>query len=337
MAVLAVAGAALLGLITGRYVREFSGRFGLPPESAAEHDGTPTDQDAADTRAVSADARDPDLRADAGGPDLHIEARDLDLRAEDRDPDLHAESRDSDAGADLRDLGIPANARENVRTDGREDVRTGGREEGARGGRGSAERGSASIAGTRGSEARAAFRAASRTVPVPAWPPTVEAATAAVCAFVVWRLADVSGWTLAAWLYLAVVGMALTVIDWRTRRLPDALTLPSYLVLLGLLVPSGAVAQAIYGMLALGAIYAVLWFVRPDALGLGDVKLAGLIGLATGALGLHPWVVAAIGGHLLGALYALGLLVTRRGTLKSEFPFGPFMLAAALAALLATH
>jgi leader peptidase (prepilin peptidase)/N-methyltransferase len=327
VAVLAVAGAALLGLITGRYVREFSGRFGLPPESAAEHDGTPTDQDAADTRAVSADARDPDLRAEA------------------RDPDLRVESRDSGAGADLRDLGIPANARENVRTDGRENVRTdgrenvrtSGREEGARGGRGSAERGSASIAGTRGSEARAAFRAASRTVPVPVWPPTVEAATAAVCAFVVWRLADVSGWTLAAWLYLAVVGMALTVIDWRTRRLPDALTLPSYLVLLGLLVPSGAVAQAIYGMLALGAIYAVLWFVRPDALGLGDVKLAGLIGLATGALGLHPWVVAAIGGHLLGALYALGLLVTRRGTLKSEFPFGPFMLAAALAALLATH
>ncbi|MEV5407712.1 A24 family peptidase [Thermopolyspora sp. NPDC052614] len=264
MAVLTVAAAALLGLIAGRYVREFSGRFAVISEGAvaAEGDGVKAENVAAD----SVTGWDADVNKDPGG--------------------------------------------------------------------GSAERGSAAIAGTRGAEAREAFRAVSRTVPVPAWPPTVELATAAVCGLVVWRLGGQSGWLLAAWLYLAVVGMALTVIDWRTRRLPDVLTLPSYVVLLGLLAPSGAMPQAIYGMLGLGAVYAVLWFVRPDALGLGDVKLAGLIGLATGALGLQSWVVAAVGGHLLGALYALGLLITRRGTLKSEFPFGPFMLAAALAALL---
>ena len=178
------------------------------------------------------------------------------------------------------------------------------------------------------------LREVARTVPVPAWPPTVEAATAAVCGAVAWRLADGSGWLLAAWLYLAVAGMALAVVDWRTRRLPDAVTLPSYPVLLGLLAPSGSLPHACLGMLALGAVYAVLWLVRPDALGLGDVKLAGLIGLATGALGLQPWITAAAGGHLLGASYALGLLATRRATLRSEFPFGPFMLAAALAAVL---
>ncbi len=268
MAVLVVAAAALLGLIAGRYVREFSGRFAVLAEGGvvAEGDGV-------------------------------VKARSIEGVATGRD-DGSGDDHDGGSGGD------------------------------------SAERGSAAIAGTRGAEAREAFRAVSRTVPVPAWPPTVELATAAVCGLVVWRLAGLPGWMLAAWLYLAVVGMALTVIDWRTRRLPDVLTLPSYVVLLGLLVPSGAVTQAIYGMLGLGAIYAVLWFVRPDALGLGDVKLAGLIGLATGALGLESWVVAAVGGHLLGALYALGLLITRRGTLKSEFPFGPFMLAAALAALL---
>lgn len=178
------------------------------------------------------------------------------------------------------------------------------------------------------------LRAVARTVPVPAWPPTVEAATAAVCGAVAWRLAGESGWLLAAWLYLAVAGMALAVVDWRTHRLPDAVTLPSYPVLLGMLAPSGALPPALAGMLALGAIYAVLWLVRPDALGLGDVKLAGLIGLVTGALGPQPWITAAAGGHLLGAAYAIGLLATRRGTLHSEFPFGPFMLAAALAALL---
>lgn len=249
MAVLAVAGVALFGMIAGRYVREFSGRFGVA----------------------------------AGGDDA-----------------------DADARADSR--------------------------EGERSHEG--ERGSAAIAGARGAEAREALRAASRTVPVPVWPPTVEAATALVCGLVAWRLAGASGWLLAAWLCFAVAGMALAVIDWRTRRLPDVITLPSYLVLPALLAPSGALAQGLLGMLGLGAIYAVLWFVRPDALGLGDVKLAGLIGLLTGALGLQAWLIAAVGGHLLGAVYALGLLITRRGTLRSEFPFGPFMLAAALAALL---
>lgn len=187
----------------------------------------------------------------------------------------------------------------------------------------------------RGAEARAAFRALARTVPVPGRPPTVEAVTAAVCGFVAWRLGGASGWVLAAWLYFAVTGTALAVIDWRTRRLPDVVTLPSYGVLLGLLAPSGALVHGGLGMLALAAIYAVLWFVRPDALGLGDVKLAGLIGLVTGALGPQAWTVAAVGGHLLGAVYALGLLATRRGTPRSEFPFGPFMFAAALAALAA--
>jgi leader peptidase (prepilin peptidase)/N-methyltransferase len=139
---------------------------------------------------------------------------------------------------------------------------------------------------------------------------------------------------LAACLYLTVAGVVLALVDWRTKRLPDAITLPSYPILMALLIPSGALVPGVYGMLALGSIYGLLWFVRPGGLGLGDVKLAGLIGLVTGALGPDAWVVAAVGGHLLGGLYAAGLLVTRRGTLKSEFPFGPFMLTAAYAAVL---
>ncbi|WP_218670992.1 hypothetical protein [Microbispora sp. GKU 823] len=63
------------------------------------------------------------------------------------------------------------------------------------------------------------------------------------------------------------------------------------------------------------------------------MKLAGLIGLLTGALGVEATVVAGMAGQVLGALYAVGLLLARRATRTTEFPFGPFMLAGALVAV----
>ncbi|MBO3747938.1 prepilin peptidase [Streptosporangiaceae bacterium NEAU-GS5] len=177
-------------------------------------------------------------------------------------------------------------------------------------------------------QAAAAFRSALRTPPVPRAPYRVEIATAAVCGLVVWRAPG--GWPLAAALYFAVLGVVLTVVDWRTLRLPDALTLPSYPILIALLVPSGRLPVALVCACALGGVYALLWLARPAGIGLGDVKLAGLIGLVTGAVGPYATVVAGLGAHVMGALYAVGLLAARRATRSTEFPFGPFMLAGAL-------
>ncbi|ETK32534.1 prepilin peptidase [Microbispora sp. ATCC PTA-5024] len=181
-------------------------------------------------------------------------------------------------------------------------------------------------------EAADALRAAAATVPLPRPPYLVEGATAAAAGLVVWRVPG--GWVLAAWLCAVAAGAALAVIDVRTWRLPDAITLPAYPVVLALLAPSGRFLTALACGCVLGALYAVLWFIRPTGLGLGDVKLAGLIGLLTGAVGVQAAVVAGIGGYVLGAVYAVGLLLTGRGTRTSEFPFGPFMLAGALAGVL---
>lgn len=68
-------------------------------------------------------------------------------------------------------------------------------------------------------------------------------------------------------------------------------------------------------------------------MGFGDVKLAGLVGMAAAARGWEAWVVAAVAGQLLAALYALALLLTRRASRDTEFPLGPFMLLGALAAV----
>ncbi|RJL31279.1 prepilin peptidase [Bailinhaonella thermotolerans] len=176
-------------------------------------------------------------------------------------------------------------------------------------------------------EAREAFGRL-RTLPVPHAPPYTETLTAAVLGLVAWRTgAD------PAFLFLAVTGVALGVVDARTRRLPDALTLPAYPVLAALLAGPRFWPALLGGAAAL-LLYGALWFARPDSLGFGDVKLAGLLGMALGALGAQAWVAGALGGHLLAALYAAGLLATRRGTLKSDFPFGPFMLLGTLGAVL---
>lgn len=178
----------------------------------------------------------------------------------------------------------------------------------------------------RRAEARAVLAAVRRTVPVPAWPPTHELVTAAVLVLVVWRAGP-------PYAYAALAGTTLAVVDWRTCRLPDVLTLPSYPILALTLAPTGELPRALLGGLALAAAYGVLWFVRPADLGFGDVKLAGLIGMAGAALSWQAWTTAALGGQLLGALYAVGLLVTRRGDRRTQFPFGPFMLLGAFAAL----
>ncbi|MBP2705705.1 prepilin peptidase [Microbispora sp. RL4-1S] len=178
-------------------------------------------------------------------------------------------------------------------------------------------------------EARRALAAALRTPPVPRPPYVIEAVTAVAAGLVAWRVAG--GWLLAAWLYGTAAGAALAAIDRRTWRLPDAVTLPSYPIVLALLAPSGRWPAALACGAAFVAVYGLLWFARPTGIGLGDVKLAGLIGLLTGAAGVQAAVVAGFAGYALGAVYAVGLLVTGRGTRTSEFPLGPFMVAGALA------
>jgi leader peptidase (prepilin peptidase)/N-methyltransferase len=171
--------------------------------------------------------------------------------------------------------------------------------------------------------------------------PAVIAVTAVVVGSMVWRVG--LGPALPAFGCLAVAGVALAFIDIALKRLPDPLTLGSCaagLVLLGVAAlgteHGGArFVHALIGMVALFLLYAVQWFCWPAQIGLGDVKLAGVLGLYLGWLGGVAWVAGICAGFTLAAVYSLALLASRRATLKSSIPFGPFMLAGALAAVLA--
>lgn len=142
---------------------------------------------------------------------------------------------------------------------------------------------------------------------------------------------------LLAYLLVAALGVAMAYIDVREHRLPDWLTYPAVMGSAGLLLlPAaitgewGAYGRAWLGALALTAGFFVLAVVRPTDLGMGDVKLAASLGLLLGWIGWAHVVLGAFASFLLGGLYSIALLATRRAGRRSEIPFGPFMLAGAL-------
>ncbi|OII33880.1 peptidase A24 [Curtobacterium sp. MMLR14_010] len=180
--------------------------------------------------------------------------------------------------------------------------------------------------------------------------PLVEAATgvlfAVVAAVVIARtgagsVATVSV-SLVAMLYLMAITVALALIDLDTHRLPDAIVLPAYVVLLVLLAVCSATTgdwsallRGVIGMLVLAVGYFALAVAVPGGMGMGDVKLAGVLGLVLAYLGWGPLAVGAFGGFALGAIFAIGLVAARRARRGSGIPFGPWMLAGAWVGILA--
>ncbi|MGI8535771.1 MAG: prepilin peptidase [Mycobacteriales bacterium] len=169
--------------------------------------------------------------------------------------------------------------------------------------------------------------------------PVVELTTAAL--FVVMALRFGLDPVLPAYLYLAAVGLALAVIDLDCKRLPDALTLPSYPVaaaLLGIAAlagsDSGDFVRALLGGAAMYAVYFALCFAYPAGMGFGDVKLAGVLGAYTAWIGWGSWTVGVFLGFFLGGIFGVALIAVKKAGRKTTVPFGPFMLLGVLVAIL---
>ncbi len=142
-------------------------------------------------------------------------------------------------------------------------------------------------------------------------------------------------WSLLVVLPLVPLGVALAVIDWRTRMLPTRLIAPAYAVTLVAIVVAwladgrhlGDLERTALGWLVYGGMFFVLWFLYPRGLGYGDVRLSGVLGLALGWVGWSELLLGIWDGLLLGGILGAVLaLVTRR----RDYPFGPFMLVGAL-------
>ena len=178
--------------------------------------------------------------------------------------------------------------------------------------------------------------------------PLVELATALLFALVVLRFgpplagatngrtAAVATIELVAMLYLMAISVALALIDLEVHRLPNSVVLPAYPVIAVLLAVAaalsgdwGAVLRAGIGLVVLGGAYLALAIAVPGGMGLGDVKLAGVLGLVLAYLGWGPLAVGAFGAFVLGGTFAIGLIVVGRAKRGSGIPFGPWVLGGA--------
>lgn len=145
------------------------------------------------------------------------------------------------------------------------------------------------------------------------------------------------GWAdLAGLAVLAVACGLLVVIDLAVHRLPDVIVGPTALVLLLSLTLAAltedawpALGRAALAGTAMGLLYFVLALIAPSGMGLGDVKLAGLLGLFLGWLGWPHVVLGTLGGFLVGGVVAVSLLAARRATMRTSFAFGPWMIVGA--------
>ena len=130
----------------------------------------------------------------------------------------------------------------------------------------------------------------------------------------------------------------LSIVDFRIRRLPDRIVLPTLWIGLGLNA-FGVFTEAADAILGAIAGYAGLWLLgavysvrQRDAIGRGDMKLAAMMGAWLGASALPTALAVAFVG---GTLACLPFLLAGRFGTKHEVPFGPALAAGGAVALLA--
>ena len=166
--------------------------------------------------------------------------------------------------------------------------------------------------------------------------PVIEAFTGLLSAALVWQFG--SGWMGLATLFFAYMLIAMTFIDADTQLLPDDLTLPLLwagllLNINGMFVPlQDAVIGAAAGYLALWSIY---WLFKlatgKEGMGYGDFKLLAALGAWLGWATLPTIILLS---SVVGAVVGIGLMVFAKRGRNNPIPFGPYLAAAGLIALM---
>jgi leader peptidase (prepilin peptidase) / N-methyltransferase len=163
--------------------------------------------------------------------------------------------------------------------------------------------------------------------------PLVEALTAVLCAGAV--LVHTSAASIALSIALILIVVPCALIDLEYRIIPNKLTALGAIVAIGLgtaLDPAGEPERLIAGVAA-GGFLLVAALAYPGGMGMGDVKLAGVMGLFLGPAVALALLIALLSGVLVGAAIMAhkGAKVGR----KTAVPFGPFLALGAIVAVYA--
>jgi leader peptidase (prepilin peptidase) / N-methyltransferase len=163
--------------------------------------------------------------------------------------------------------------------------------------------------------------------------PLVEAGTGLLCALVVIAKGPDEDALLGLALVLLLVPVALIDLDYRI--IPNRLMLIGAVVapaLVLLTAPDDILEHVIAGVAA-GAFFGLFAFAYPRGMGMGDVKLAAVLGLFLGRAVAPAVFIALVSGTLVGAL-----VIARKGARegrKTAVPFGPFLAFGGIVALFA--
>ncbi len=160
--------------------------------------------------------------------------------------------------------------------------------------------------------------------PISARYPLLEAATG-----VLWVLVVVVLWDDALRIVLGLVLVTLMVavvpIDLEHRLILNKMTYPAAVLALviGLLLDPGFVPEQLIAGAAAGGFFLLAALVNPKGMGLGDVKLAAVMGLYLGRAVAPAIAIALVAGVVVG-----GIVMARLGVAKGRktgVPFGPFL------------
>ncbi|MDF1544436.1 MAG: prepilin peptidase [bacterium] len=160
-------------------------------------------------------------------------------------------------------------------------------------------------------------------------------ASAYVLAFVTLGL----GWQYAAHLFLASVLIVIFFIDIDFQIIPDLITLPGLVLGLAYSLSPGGIGfvPSLIGLLVGGGslyLVAILgdWLFKKDSMGGGDIKMAAMLGAF---LGWQKVVLVFMGSAVIGLIVS-GVIMLFSARLRKErvIPFGPFIAAAAVVAII---
>jgi len=166
------------------------------------------------------------------------------------------------------------------------------------------------------------------SAPIPVRYPIVELATGSVFALVAAAIGF--NWVLPAYLVFVFVTMTLILTDLDWKRIPNSILFRGGGVA-ALLLVIGSFIMGLEHLLLVafagGAIHFVFMLIvallARGGMGMGDVKLAALLGVFTAYISWRTLVVSMISGILIGGLIGVVLLVSRRKGRKDEVPYGP--------------
>lgn len=173
--------------------------------------------------------------------------------------------------------------------------------------------------------------------PIPWMYPAVELLTG-LSFLAVWAWQGMHFMTIN-YLVFAAICVALSVIDLQTYRLPDAIVLPSIAffslsVPLAVYLDDGRFAWTAWlgGILFSGTLFA-LAIIKPGGMGMGDVKLAVVLGMFLGSVSLLHVLAGFILATFCGGVHGVVKMALTKGPDRRKFPFGPALMVGAWVAL----